>query len=93
MNLFSCDKCKAHNEIDTAEACQVCGQMICGKCGSLCKKHAEILEWIEYEQEGRSGIYPYHVARDAALEFGIGIDEAQKVVTIHIKQVAQSEYE
>lgn len=53
---------------------------------------AQILQWINQQQRGKSGIYPYHVAQDVAIQFRISIEEAQELVAEHIKQVlAESE--
>lgn len=45
----------------------------------------KIMEFIEDEQKGRSGIYPYKIAQEVAIKFRIPIKEASKYVLQHIK--------
>ena len=47
----------------------------------------EILAFITELQKGKSGIYPYRVAQEVAIKFQISIEEAQKYVSQHIKDV------
>ena len=46
-----------------------------------------ILDWIDEQQKGKPGIYPYHVACSVAERFNITITEARKLVQEHIRKV------
>lgn len=50
----------------------------------------DILEYIESQQEGTSGIYPYYVAIDVMARFNIPYNEARECVQEHIKVVVDS---
>jgi len=47
----------------------------------------KIMDFINEEQHGKSGIYPYHVALEVCARFNITLEEAQQYVSDHIKRV------
>jgi len=45
----------------------------------------KIRQWIHEQHEGQSGIYPYRVAQDVALEFNISMTDARIHVLDYIR--------
>lgn len=56
-------------------------------------KNSSIINFIEFEQRGRVGIYPYKITQDVAVKFNISITDASKYVINHIKQELKKHYE
>lgn len=49
----------------------------------------EIIIWIEQQQKGNVGIYPYRLSMQVASKFNISISEAVEYVKLHIRAVSQ----
>lgn len=47
----------------------------------------EIKQWIEQEQAGKSGIYPFRLAERITIRFHVDYNEAVKLVFEHIQEV------
>lgn len=49
----------------------------------------KIMTWISEYQSGKVGIYPYRVAEQVCITFGITIAKAHEYVLRHIRQVLE----